>query len=226
MRRWIYMKILCISGSPRGEHSNTFGLAKEVVTGITTAEPGASVKYIHLGNLRMEFCTGCSACHRKLLSCPLKDDIAPVLSSMREAEAIIFASPVYINHVTAQLKTLLDRSSPFIHCQMLTGKYGVALATSGGGPHAMVLDYLKEYLVSCGAQYVGGVSGPMSSFNTMKEEAKTLGGDFAKAVKENITYPDQLSAIEKQREFFKCAISSRKEEWKGEYEYWKEKGWI
>jgi multimeric flavodoxin WrbA len=145
---------------------------------------------------------------------------------MRKAEAIIFASPVYINHVTAQLKALLDRSSPFIHCQMLTGKYGAALATSGGGPHAMVLDYLKEYLVSCGAQYVGGVSGPMSRFNSMKEEAGTLGVDLAKAVKEKIAYPDQLSTMEKQREFFKGVISSRKEEWKGEYEYWKEKGWI
>jgi multimeric flavodoxin WrbA len=220
------MKILCISGSPRGEHGNTFGLAKEAVAGITTAEPGASVEYIHLGSLRVEFCTGCGACHRKLLSCPLKDDIAPVLHSMREAEAIIFASPVYINHVTAQLKALIDRSSPFIHCQMLTGKYGAVFATSGGGPHAMVLDYLKEYLLSCGAQYVGGVSGPMSRFDAMKEEAKILGVDLAKAVKEKIAYPDQLSAIEKQREFFKGVIPSRKEEWKGEYEYWKEKGWI
>jgi multimeric flavodoxin WrbA len=220
------MKILCISGSPRGEHGNTFGLAKEAVAGITTAEPGASVEYIHLGSLRVEFCTGCGACHRKLLSCPLKDDVAPVLHSMREAEAIIFASPVYINHVTAQLKALIDRSSPFIHCQMLTGKYGAVFATSGGGPHAMVLDYLKEYLLSCGAQYVGGVSGPMSRFDAMKEEAKTLGVDLAKAVKEKIAYPDQLSAIEKQREFFKGVIPSRKEEWKGEYEYWKEKGWI
>jgi hypothetical protein len=32
--------------------------------------------------------------------------------------------------------------------------------------------------------------------------------------------------MEKQREFFNGVISSRKEEWKGEYEYWKEKGWI
>jgi multimeric flavodoxin WrbA len=220
------MKILCISGSPRGEHSNTFSLAKETVAGITTTEPGASVEHIHLGSLGVEFCTGCGACHRKLLFCPLKDDISPVLHAMRKAEAIIFASPVYINHVTAQLKALLDRSSPFIHCQMLTGKYGAALATSGGGPHAMVLDYLKEYLVSCGAQYVGGVSGPMSRFNSMKEKAKTLGVDLAKAVKKKITYPDQLSTIEKQREFFKGVISSRKEEWKGEYEYWREKGWI
>jgi hypothetical protein len=60
----------------------------------------------------------------------------------------------------------------------------------------------------------------------MKEKAKTLGVDLAKAVKKKITYPDQLSTIEKQREFFKGVISSRKEEWKGEYEYWREKGWI
>lgn len=220
------MKILCISGSPRSEHSNTFRLAKEAVAGIAAVEQGVSVEYIHLGNLSVQFCTGCGTCHRKLLFCPLKDDIASVLHSMREAEAIILASPVYINHVTAQLKALLDRSSPFIHCQMLTGKYGAAFATSGGGPHSIVLDYLKEYLVSCGAQYVGGVSGPMSRFDVMKEEAKTLGVNLAKAVKGDITYPDQLSAMEKQREFFKGVIASRKDEWKGEYAYYnKENSW-
>lgn len=90
----------------------------------------------------------------------------------------------------------------------------------------MVSDYLKEYLVSCGVQYVGGVSGPVSRFDAMKEEAKALGADLAKAVKGDIAYPDQLSAMEKRREFFKGVIASRKEEWKGEYEYWKGKGWI
>jgi multimeric flavodoxin WrbA len=220
------MKILCISGSPRGKRSNTFKLMEEAASGIAAVERDVSVEYVHLANLKIEFCTGCDACHRKLLFCPLKDDVAPVLHSMREADAIILASPVYINHVTAQLKALLDRSSPFIHCQMLAGKHGASLATSGGGPHAMVLDYLKEYLVSCGVQYVGGVSGPVSRFDAMKEEAKALGADLAKAVKGHIAYPDQLSAMEKRREFFKGVIASRKEEWKGEYEYWKEKGWI
>lgn len=219
------MKILCISGSPKGKHSNTFKLVEEAVAGAVATGQSVSVEYVHLGNLRVEFCTGCGVCHKKLLFCPLKDDAVGVLRQMREADAIILSSPVYINHVTAQFKALLDRSSPLIHCQMLTGKYGAAFATSGGGPHAMVLDYLKEYLISCGAQFVGGVSGPMSHFDVMKEQAKTLGADLARAVTDRITYPDQLAAIEKRREFFKDLIAFKKDEWEGEYEYWNRLGW-
>jgi len=220
------MKLLCISGSPRGKSSNTLRLVEEAIAGATETEPDISVEQIHLGDLQIKFCTGCGACHRKLLACPVKDDIGEVLEKMLNADTIILASPVYINQVTAQLKVLLDRSSPFVHCQMLRGKYGAAFATSGGGPHEMVPEYLKEYLVSCGAQYVCGVSASMSSIQEASKKAWALGEKLARAVKEQKTYPDQLALMEKRKVFFKPVISSRKDEWKGEHDYWQQKGWL
>lgn len=220
------MKLLCISGSPRGKSSNTLRLVEEAIAGAAETEPDISVEQIHLGDLQIKFCTGCGACHRKLLACPVKDDIGEVLEKMLNADTIILASPVYINQVTAQLKVLLDRSSPFVHCQMLRGKYGAAFATSGGGPHEMVPEYLKEYLVSCGAQYVCGVSASMSSIQEASKKAWALGEKLARAVKEQKTYPDQLALMEKRKAFFKPVISSRKDEWKGEHDYWQQKGWL
>ncbi|MDN5336570.1 MAG: hypothetical protein PWR02_1596 [Synergistales bacterium] len=220
------MKLLCISGSPRGKSSNTLRLVEEAIAGATETEPDISVEQIHLGDLQIKFCTGCGACHRKLLACPVKDDIGEVLEKMLNADTIILASPVYINQVTAQLKVLLDRSSPFVHCQMLRGKYGAAFATSGGGPHEMVPEYLKEYLVSCGAQYVCGVSASMSSIQEASKKAWALSEKLARAVKEQKTYPDQLALMEKRKAFFKPVISSRKDEWKGEHDYWQQKGWL
>jgi len=220
------MKLLCISGSPRGKSSNTLKLVEEALAGATEVEPDISVEQVHLGELHIEFCTGCGACHKKLLACPLKDDIGEVLKKMLDADAIILASPVYINQVTAQLKVLLDRSSPFVHCQMLRGKYSAAFATSGGGPHEMVPEYLKEYLISCGAQYVCGVSAPMSGMQEARKKARALGEKLVRAVKEQKTYHDQLALMQKRKAFFKPVISSRKDEWKGEYDYWRQKGWL
>ena len=220
------MKILCISGSPRGKQSNTFKLAEEALNEIKLQFTDAEAKCIHLSDKDIRYCIGCGLCHRNLLQCPIKDEVSGILQNILECDIIMFASPVYINNVSAQLKTLLDRSSPFIHCQMLLGKYGAAFATSGGGPHVMVLDYLEDYMVSCGVQYVGGVSGPMSEFDALREKAKPLGGQIAEALKEGKKFSDQLATMEIRRRFFKDAISSRKEQWAGEYEYWKEKGWL
>ena len=40
---------------------------------------------------------------------------------MMDADGIVLGSPVYINGVTAQLKTMIDRLADAIHCQMLEG---------------------------------------------------------------------------------------------------------
>jgi len=220
------MKILCISGSPRGKQSNTFKLTEEALIEIKSQYAGAAIECVHLSDKDVKYCIGCGLCHKDLLKCPLRDDVGDILQKMLEADVIMFASPVYINHISAQLKALLDRSSPFIHCQMLLGKYGAAFATSGGGPHVMVLDYLEDYMVSCGIQYVGGVSGPMSEFDVLKERARSLGTQIVEAVREGKKFPDQLAITEVRRRFFKDAISSRKEQWAGEYKYWKDKGWL
>jgi len=90
----------------------------------------------------------------------------------------------------------------------------------------MVLDYLEDYMISCGIQYVGGVSGPMSEFDVLKERARSLGTQIVEAVREGKKFPNQLAIMEVRRRFFKDAISSRKEQWVGEYGYWKGKGWL
>jgi multimeric flavodoxin WrbA len=46
---------------------------------------------------------------------------------------------VYINGVTAQLKTMIDRLADAIHCRLLSGKYGCAVTTTGSSGDAAVL---------------------------------------------------------------------------------------
>ena len=141
------MKILLISSSPRKEKSNTFILAGEVLKG--AIDSGAKAETVHLFDHRIDFCRHCEACHKKIMKCPLKDDAAVILNKMLKADAIIIASPNYINQVNACMKALFDRSSHFIHCKRLLGKYIVGVSTSGSGYDKPVLNYIEYYGTMC-----------------------------------------------------------------------------
>ena len=150
------MKILLISSSPHKEKSKTFSLAGGVLKGLSSN--AADIETIHLCDFSVFFCKHCEQCHKDILQCPLPDDVHVILKKMLEADGIILASPNYINQVTASMKALFDRSSHFIHCKRLLGKYIAGVVSSGSGQAQEVLDYIKYYGHTCGAQYAGGVS--------------------------------------------------------------------
>ncbi len=218
------MKILLISSSPRKEKSNTFILTKGVLRGLL--EQGAKCETIHLSDHQINFCQHCEECHKKILHCSIADSIPKILNKMLTADGIILASPNYINQVTASMKAFFDRSSHFIHCKRLLGKYVAAVVTSGSGQDKEVLDYIKYYAHTCGAQYSGGVSSRAEAIEDKKEEAHQLGTKLALDIKEKKIYQDQARVIETGREHFKKIIQMRKEDWKEEYKYWQDKGWL
>ena len=217
-------QVLLISSSPHQEKSSTFLLAKEVLRGLS--EEGVASKTLHLDNFKVFFCKHCETCHKKILKCPLKDDVSMILQKMLEADAIILASPNYINQVTASMKALFDRSAHFIHCKRLEGKYIAGVVSSGSGQNQEVLDYLKYYSSTCGAQYSGGVSAQQQFGQDKKDEAFQLGKKIASDLKEKKLYTDQLQDIEKGRQYFTRVIKLRKDDWQEEYEYWSQKGWL
>ena len=132
----------------------------------------------------------------------------------------------YINQVTASMKALLDRSSHFIHCKRLLDKYIAGVVSSGSGQAKEVLDYIKYYGHTCGAQYSGGVSSAAQSIGEKTEEAIKLGRKFALDIQEKRNYPEQLELIESGKQHFRLIIEARKKEWVGEYRYWRDKGWL
>ena len=218
------MKILLISSSPHRAESKTFLLAQEVVRGCGQKEAGTET--IYLGNLKIGFCRHCEACHKKVLACPIKDDVPMILAKMLEADGIILASPNYINQVTASMKALFDRSSHFIHCLRLMGKYVVGAVSSGSGRDKEVLDYLQHYANVCGARYSGGVSSPASAVEEALPEANALGKRLTADITGKRIFPDQEKIIGENKERFRRLIEMRKDEWIGEYQYWLDEGWL
>ncbi len=218
------MQVLLISSSPHKEKSSTFLLAQELLRGLN--EEGIASETLHLDDFRVFFCRHCEACHKKLLRCSLKDDVNMILQKMLKADAIILASPNYINQVTASMKALFDRSANFIHCKRLLGKYVAGVVSSGSGENREVLDYLKFYSHICGAQYSGGVSALQQFGQDKKDEAFRLGKKIASDIRDKKQYADQLKIIQQSKQHFARIIKLKKDDWQEEYKYWQQKGWL
>lgn len=101
-------RVLVISTSLR-PHSNSQLLAQQFAQGAQQA--GHQVEEISLQGKDLRFCIGCLAC-LKLHRCVIQDDAAAIIQSMKEADVICFATPVYYFEMSGQMKTLLDRANP------------------------------------------------------------------------------------------------------------------
>jgi multimeric flavodoxin WrbA len=217
------MHILLISSSPHKERSQTFLLAKEVLKGLPSS---VKIEIIHLCDYKIEFCRHCESCHRKIMCCPINDDVHMILEKMLKAEGIIFASPNYINQITASMKALWDRAAHFIHCRRFLGKYVAGVVSSGSGQDKVVLDYIQYYANTCGALYTGGVSSGVPINKEKMDGALNLGNKLMLDIQENRVFPEQLKAIEEFRKHFKNVIEMRKDDWVEEYQYWLNKRWL
>jgi len=217
------MKILAICGSPRGKKSQTKVLAGEVLK--AAQAQGADVAMADLSEARIEFCRACEGCHQKP-GCVLHDNANTILANVLNADGLVLASPVYLNQVTAQLKAVLDRSSHFVHCMRLIGKYLAVVTTSGGGGGAQVQTYLKNYGNTVGAQCVGGVDAKSPLKPADVAAAAALGKALVAAIQEKQQYPDQIKSIELQKQYFRKLITLRKDDWPYEYQFWRNQDWL
>lgn len=101
-------KVLIISTSLRGG-SNSDILARECERG--AKEVGHEVEYISLKGKEIKFCIGCLSCQSNG-TCVLKDDVAEIMDKVKNAEIIVFATPIYYYEMSGQMKTLIDRLNP------------------------------------------------------------------------------------------------------------------
>ena len=100
-------RVLILSSSPR-RRGNSERLCDEFMRG--AQEAGNEVERVFLGDKHINYCTGCSVCSMYGKPCPQKDDAAEVVQQMIDADVIVMATPVYFYTMSAQMKTLIDRT--------------------------------------------------------------------------------------------------------------------
>ena len=139
---------------------------------------------------------------------------------MMDADGIVLGSPNYINQVTAQLKTVLDRMADSIHCQSFAGKYGCGVCTAGGSMADEVADYMNATLQNLGATTVGRVGvlvgADPNAITGGEHQAKELGRRLAEAVRTKWKDPAQEKYHHERKEYFKRLVSFNRELWKHE----------
>ncbi len=104
------MKVLALNGSHRGDKGTIGRMLQSMGAGVVKA--GANWQVIHLSKLNIETCRACSRCQNtKTYKCVFdgKDDTEEVFNEMKDADILIYASPVYVFGVSSLLKRLLER---------------------------------------------------------------------------------------------------------------------
>ena len=125
------MKAIAIVGSPR-ENGNTEILSRHTLNAIAEeGEEGIETELVRLAGLDIRPCTACMACRGEKEICTINDDFFPVYNKMKEADAIILASPVYFGSATALLKAFMDRAGYISQPQRtFAGKVGGPLVVA------------------------------------------------------------------------------------------------
>ena len=152
------MKLMVISGS-RNPEGQTARAAGALIQGVESA--GGTTELVFLPGMRIERCRQCDErgwgdCRSKG-ECVNKDDLAPLVKKIRDADAVAFANPVYFWDLSESLRAFLDRLRR-ICCHQDMGRQGIAgkLAvgicvaggSGGGAPPAVVS--LESVLTRCG----------------------------------------------------------------------------
>lgn len=104
MRR-ILKNVLIILGGGRAK-GNTAQLAEAFMNGV--AEAGHRVELISLNKLNVNGCMGCNAC-RYGKPCVQKDDFNSLVPKIKEADLIVFASPLYFWTISSKIKAFIER---------------------------------------------------------------------------------------------------------------------
>jgi multimeric flavodoxin WrbA len=100
-------KILILMGSPR-KSGNSAVLADHLARGAASVSAQVETLYIH--GMDINPCTGCNECQDdEAAGCVIDDAMQDIYGKLKEADSIVFASPIYWFSVTAQLKLVIDR---------------------------------------------------------------------------------------------------------------------
>ncbi len=98
-------RVLILNGSPR-KQGNSSLLAEQVAAG--AREAGATVEVFDLHEMEIRPCDACDFCQGTGV-CVLDDDMQLLYPRLREADAILLASPIYWFTLSAQMKACIDR---------------------------------------------------------------------------------------------------------------------
>ena len=104
------MKILVITGSPR-KNGNTFAMVNSFVK--AAESKGHEVIRFDAAMMNIGGCHACMTCFKSGKACSFDDDFNIIAPHILDADAIVYAMPVYWYSIPAQIKGVIDRIFSF-----------------------------------------------------------------------------------------------------------------
>jgi multimeric flavodoxin WrbA len=191
------MKILGISFSPRVQ-GNTELLMDKSLAGARSL--GAETELYRVADKNIKPCDGCGVCFKTGV-CPIKDDMQEVDAKLLEADGIIFGSPVYFYNITAQGKTVIDRTLALGHDgKGLANKIGGVIVVGGSLGLVDAVKDLYFYIVlrqMIPANFVAAYAsnkGDVIKLSKCMKAAEELGVQMVKIAEKNFIYPEDIKA--------------------------------
>jgi len=122
-------------------------------------EKGFETLFWGVRGKKIGFCTHCDYCLKEA-GCIIDDDVQGLYSLLREAEALVIATPVYNGGVSAQIKAVMDRTRALLaqDKDALRGKPGIAIAVGGDrvGGQELAMQQIQTFLILNGAIPLSG----------------------------------------------------------------------
>ena len=230
------MKYCVIHGSPR--KGNTYHVTNLFKQELDTFENNTYTEFF-LPQDMPNFCLGCYNCFLKGEDkCPHFQYVEPIVKAMKEADGLIFTSPVYVLSATAQMKALLDHLGYLfiVHRPMpeMFNKTAMIISTTAGSGTKGVVKTISASLSYWGVKKIDSLRFNMHAINwdaiknvkrlrferTIKLKAVYFHKDTKKRFK--LRGPVKRFIVYK---FIKKLISSYDEN-NLDKQYWQEKGWL
>lgn len=182
-----------------------------------------------------QYCIGCTNCFIKRESlCPHYEKLVPITKAMDEADVLIFASPVYVYHLTGPMKTLLDHYGYrwMVHRpeEKMFSKQAVCISTAAGAGMKSTNKDMADSLFFWGIPkiYKYGVAVRATSYEKIDDKTKKKIDQrttiLANKIKER---NGKVKPGIKTIGFFSMMRMLQKNGWnESDNVYWKEKGWM
>ncbi|MFW9997236.1 MAG: NAD(P)H-dependent oxidoreductase [Candidatus Odinarchaeota archaeon] len=223
------MKILAIIGSKRKRNTvNSVRLLENSLLSHTDC----SVEYLFLKDYDLPFCSGCHQCLRKSEEkCQAYEVVNSLRMRMDTADGLIFATPVYLQHISAMMKNFFDHFAYLEHRPRYFDKPAIIVATSAGSGLKQTTSYLKKFTRAWGFHVIGEIKVKMIAYESSKYQKKVAKqvSILSRKMTDEITRkglrsPDNSEIVDfRVRRLITLAT---RDSFPRDYEYWENRNWF
>lgn len=225
------MRITIIYGKQR--KGSTYCITQQFLEKLEESEE--NIKEFFLPKDQPNFCRGCFQCFTDNTKCPDYMYISPILKAIEEANLIIFVSPVYVYHVTGQMKAFLDHFGYqwMVHQpnETMFKKQGLVISTAAGaGTKSTIKDVLDSmWFWGVGRVYKYGVNVAAADWSHVSEKKKLKIKNKVDRLVKNIKKESNniTPRISVKGLFYAMRFMQKKFRFnEADVKYWERKGWL